>query len=114
MAILQSMEHFDIVLTPTLGEDPPALGVLNFEANGSDLARWSERGYTFAPFVGAANLSGQPAASCPVAISTRGIPIGIQIAGHPGDDLLVLQLALEIEQASDWKDALNRLQERLV
>ncbi len=113
VAILQSMEHLDVVLTPTLGEDPPALGVLNFEANGSDLAQWSERGYRFAPFVGAANLSGQPAASCPVGVTARGVPVGVQVAGQPGADLLVLQLALEVEQASNWREALRGLQEHV-
>lgn len=113
VTILRSMEHLDVVLTPTLGENPPAVGVLNFEANGSDLARWSARGYMFAPFVGAANLSGQPAASCPVPIDARDIPVGVQIAGHPGSDLLLLQLAREIERASDWQAVLSRLQRRL-
>lgn len=102
VAILQSMADLDIVLSPTLGEDPPARGVLDFQANGSDLARWSARGYAFAPFVGAANLSGQPAASCPLVINARGLPVGVQIAAAPGEDLLVLQLSREIEWVSDW------------
>lgn len=113
VAILGSMEHLDAVLSPTLGEDPPALGVLNFEANGGDIEAWSARGYRFAPFVGAANLSGQPAASCPVAVNGRGLPVGVQIAAHPGDDLTVLRLSREIEEATGWGAALAGLQDRL-
>jgi amidase len=113
VAILGSMGHLDVVLSPTLGEDPPALGVLNFEANGSDLASWSARGYAFAPFVAAANLTGQPAASCPVPVDAHGLPVGVQVAARPGEDLLVLRLAQEIEQASDWQASLDALQARL-
>ncbi|HVG49508.1 MAG TPA: amidase [Rubellimicrobium sp.] len=113
VAILGSMRHLDAVLSPTLGEDPPALGVLNFAANGSDLAAWSARGYAFAPFVAAANLTGQPAASCPVMVDARGLPVGVQVAGRPGDDMLVLGLAREIEQATEWPSSLAALQGRL-
>jgi amidase len=102
VAILGSMAQLDVVLTPALGEDPPPLGLLNFEANGSDLARWGARGYAFAPFSLPANLSGQPAASCPVMVNARGLPVGVQIAARPGEDLLVLKLAHEIEKATDW------------
>ena len=92
------MADLDVVLSPTLGEDPPALGVLNFQANGSDLAQWSARGYAFAPFVGPRTSSGQPAASCPVAVNARRLPVGVQLAAAPGEDLLVLQLAHQIER----------------
>ena len=107
------MQPLDAVLSPTLGEDPPALGVLNFAANGSDLATWSARGYAFAPFVAAANLTGQPAASCPVMVNTRGLPTGVQVAARPGEDLLVLRLAREIELATEWRTSLVELQDRL-
>lgn len=109
VAILGSMAHLDVVLSPTLSEDPPARGVLDFEANGSDIEVWSARGYAFAPFVAAANLSGQPAASCPVVVNDRGLPVGVQIAAHPGEDHLVLRLARQVEQASDWQNALEEL-----
>jgi amidase len=113
VAILGSMAHLDVVLTPALGEDPPPLGVLNFEANGSDLARWGARGYAFAPFSVPANLSGQPAASCPVMVNARGLPVGVQIAARPGEDLLVLQLAHAMEQAGHWQAAPASLVARL-
>jgi amidase len=101
-AVGRSMEQIDIVLSPALSEDPPRLGELTFEANGRDLDRWTERGYGFAPFAIPANLAGQPAASCPIVIGERGLPVSVQIAGRPGEDLLVLRLAAELEMATDW------------
>lgn len=106
-AIGRSMERLDIVLSPALSEDPPPLGTLTFEANGSDLDRWNSRGYGFAPFATPANLAGQPAAVCPVRVGDRGLPVAVQIAGHPGDDLRVLGLASAIEESSGWERALR-------
>jgi amidase len=101
-AIGRSMEQIDIVLSPALSEEPPPLGDLTFEASGRDLDRWTARGYGFAPFAIPANLAGQPAASCPVMINARGLPVSVQIAGRPGNDISVLRLAAELEEATDW------------
>ena len=61
----------------------------------------------------AANLTGQPAASCPVMVNARGLPVGVQVAARPGEDLLVLRLAREIEEASNWQASLDALRARL-
>jgi amidase len=112
-AMGRSMEHLDIVLTPSLATDPPALGELDFGANGQDLDRWNARGYAFAPFSTPANLAGQPSASCPVMIGGNGLPLAVQITGKPGADLLVLQLARELEDATEWQRTFQGLWKRL-
>jgi Asp-tRNA(Asn)/Glu-tRNA(Gln) amidotransferase A subunit family amidase len=43
------------------------------------------------------NLLGSPAAVVPVSRSASGLPIGIQIAGRPYDDELVLAVAAAVE-----------------
>ena len=50
-------------------------------------------------FTAAFNISGRPAASIPVGLSKSGLPIGVQLAGHRGDDGLVLSVSRDIEQA---------------
>jgi len=45
------------------------------------------------------NLTGFPGASVPIALSSEGLPIGIQIIGRPFEDELVLAVAEAIEQA---------------
>ncbi|TNC52499.1 amidase [Rubellimicrobium rubrum] len=112
-AIGRSRESFDIVLTPSLAEDPPSLGELDFATNGRDLDRWNARGYAFAPFSTPANLAGQPSASCPVMIGGSGLPLAVQITGKPGADLLVLQLARELEDATEWQRTFQGLWKRL-
>ncbi|MRX52157.1 amidase [Paracoccus sp. S-4012] len=112
-AIARSMEEIDAVLTPALAADPPPLGTLTFEANGSDLAAWNAHGFAFAPYAAPANLAGQPAAAIPVGLTGGGLPVAVQIAARPGDDLLVLRLCARIEEAVDFAPALRSLRDRL-
>jgi aspartyl-tRNA(Asn)/glutamyl-tRNA(Gln) amidotransferase subunit A len=48
------------------------------------------------------NVWGLPAVSVPCGFSERGLPIGLQIAGPPGREDLVLRLAHAYEQATVW------------
>jgi Asp-tRNA(Asn)/Glu-tRNA(Gln) amidotransferase A subunit family amidase len=63
-------------------------------------AEASKLGVFTAPF----NISGQPAASVPAGRSAKGHPIGVQIAGRPLADGLVLALARQVEAAMPWSD----------
>ena len=55
------------------------------------------------PFTQIANLSGLPAMSVPVAISSDGMPIGMQFIAPYCDEEILLKLAREIEKAQPWK-----------
>lgn len=93
---LASMQDIDILLTPTLAENPPGTGALSFKAFG-DVERWNSAGYGFAPFSTPSNISGQPSASCPWLKNALGLSIGVQISAKPGADMRVLQLAAQLE-----------------
>jgi len=45
------------------------------------------------------NLTGFPGASVPVTLSNEGLPIGVQVIGHPFDDELVMAVSEVIEAA---------------
>jgi amidase len=45
---------------------------------------------------------GTPAISLPLAEHSTGLPIGIQLAGRPATEHLLLQLATALEQAMPW------------
>lgn len=100
---LASMQDVDVLLTPTLAENPPATGKLSFKAF-DDVERWNNAGYGFAPFSTPSNISGQPSASCPWLRNASGLSIGIQISGKPGADLLVLQLSAQLEVLTRMDD----------
>ena len=48
------------------------------------------------------NATGQPAISIPAGFDHRGLPIGVQLAGRPYDELLLCQISHAFEQATPW------------
>ena len=48
------------------------------------------------------NINGFPAISVPCGFSDENMPIGLQLAGKPFDELTVLRAAHAYEQATDW------------
>ncbi len=87
-------------ITPTVAVPPPRVGAWRDLAPPEVFAEASKLGVFTAPF----NISGQPAASVPAGRSKKGHPIGVQIAGRPLADGLVLALARQVEAAMPWSD----------
>jgi aspartyl-tRNA(Asn)/glutamyl-tRNA(Gln) amidotransferase subunit A len=50
------------------------------------------------------NLAGLPAISLPCGFDREGLPIGLQIAGRPFDELTIIRAADAYERAHEWKD----------
>jgi len=48
------------------------------------------------------NLAGLPAISIPCGLTTRGLPIGLQLIGRPFDEATILRVAHAFQQATDW------------
>jgi amidase len=93
--------RYDMLLTPTLGEPPAALGVLNMMSE--DLDAFVARLWRYTPFTYAFNVTGQPAMSVPLTWSS-GLPIGVQFVGRYGDEAGLYRLAGQLEQAQPWAD----------
>jgi len=55
------------------------------------------------------NLAGLPAISIPCGFDRQGLPIGLQIAAKPYDEISVIRAAHAYERAHDWKDRLPPL-----
>jgi aspartyl-tRNA(Asn)/glutamyl-tRNA(Gln) amidotransferase subunit A len=55
------------------------------------------------------NLAGLPAISLPCGFDTSGLPIGLQLAGRPFDEMTIIRAADAYERAHDWKDMRPRL-----
>lgn len=58
------------------------------------------------PFTQLANLTGQPAMSVPLFCSHDNLPIGSQFIAPMGDELTLLQLARQLEEACPWAQRL--------
>jgi amidase len=101
-AVAQWHEKFDVALTPTLGKPPIALGEIDIHS--TDLGNAIPRLLDFVPFTGIENSTGQPAISLPLHWNAAGLPIGVQFVGRFGDEVTLLRLATQLENADPWKD----------
>ena len=50
------------------------------------------------------NIMGTPAISLPLAMHSSGLPVGVQLAAPPAQELVILRLAKALEEAMPWKD----------
>ncbi len=50
-----------------------------------------------------ASLAGLPAISLPCGLSSKGLPIGLQLTGRPFEENIVLRVAFAYEQATNWR-----------
>ncbi len=91
-------KRYDLLVTPTVPYDPPpAKGPFPEETEGRNQVEAGVAAFTI-PF----NLSGHPAATVRVGLSTIGLPMGMQIVGPRHRDDLVLQAARAFEVERPW------------
>jgi amidase len=101
-AVARFHQTYDVMLTPTLVSPPVSIGWL--DTVNLDVNTFSDRFSRFWGFTNLQNATGQPAISLPLHWNVEGLPIGVQFVGAFGDDLLLLQLAAQLETAQPWFD----------
>jgi len=87
----RAFKHIDVLVLPTT----PTATLTVTHAAGNPQALSPE-------LTMFANYYGLPAVSVPCGLDVRGLPVGLQIVGKPGDDRTVLQLAYQYEQAAGF------------
>lgn len=98
--VLGHWRTYDVLLTPTLAEPPWKLGEFFAGAESEPLMPIMRATPTVA-FTAVFNVTGQPAVSLPLS-SHEGLPIGVMATARLGDDLTLLQLSHQIEEARPW------------
>jgi aspartyl-tRNA(Asn)/glutamyl-tRNA(Gln) amidotransferase subunit A len=92
----------DVVLTPTAPIPAWKIGAKTMDVGGKEesvlAASWR---FTY-PF----NLSGLPTISIPCGFTRENLPIGLQIAAKPFDEMTVLRVAHAYERTHDWSERL--------
>jgi aspartyl-tRNA(Asn)/glutamyl-tRNA(Gln) amidotransferase subunit A len=83
-----------ILVTPTCSAVAPLADDMVSPVNGENTANWVQFTYPF-------NMTRSPAATVPVAMSSDGLPIGLQLVGPQHGDLVVLRTAAALEAAID-------------
>ena len=97
----RALRDFDMLLSPTMAAPPPPIGYI---APGHGFPLLLERLSELICFTQYMNISGAPAMSLPTAMSSSGLPIGIQIAAKTGDERVILEAAYELESELPWRD----------
>ncbi len=95
--IISQSLNWDCLLTPTVTLTPQPLDTFLAETE-----RVADDDLAYIPFTYPFNISGQPAISLPLGWSDDGLPIGVQLVGHPYQEALLIGLAAQVEQAVPW------------
>lgn len=98
----QFFQHYDVLLSPTLGTPPPEIGHLDQDHEDPEV--FTARVMAHIPYTPLYNNTGCPAITLPLAMSESGLPIGVMFGSRLGAEGLLLRLAAQIEEAQPWAD----------
>lgn len=94
------LRRFDVLVSPSTGHEAPGIGFLGphvaFPTHLARLVRFAS------PTPSVQNVSGSPAVSLPLGRTSGGLPLGVQLVAPFGQERMLLQLALALEEAAPW------------
>ena len=90
---LKALEGVDAILAPTTRETAHPIGYKKKSAKEK---------YTADQFTVSANLSGIPAFAMPTGLNQEGLPTSVQLIGKHDDEALLLNLAHQYQQHTNW------------
>ena len=93
-------ETYDLWLSPVLSTPPMKLGTIDVDEQ--DLQKAFAPIIDYAPFTAVMNGTGQPAITLPLHWTKDGLPVGVQFAARHSSEMLLLQFAAELEEATAW------------
>ncbi len=105
--ILSKWRDFDILLSPTTLAPPPKIGHLD-PVNVEPREFNRRQSYVFG-YTPPCNMTGQPALSLPMGLSSDGLPIGMMFAARYGDEATLIRLGAQLEAAAPWSGRHARL-----
>jgi len=112
--VLTSMDEYDVWLTPTLALPPQPS---EWFTESGDPTEDHRRELLFTPFTAVYNMAGVPAASLPLHWTEEtpdgpSLPVGVMLAGRPGEDGPLFSLLSQVEEAAPWADRVPPLPPR--
>ncbi|MGZ6751950.1 MAG: amidase [Nocardioides sp.] len=88
----------DVLLTPTIAHRPPLVGRLD----GVGTVTAALRAMPAIAYAALWNVAGNPAAAVPCGTGPDGLPLSVQLVGRTDDEVTLLSLAAQLEQARPW------------
>lgn len=100
-----ALESVDLLVTPTTPIVAARIGQETIRYGGVEESLLFAMIRCTAPF----NATGLPALSLPCGFTRAGLPVGLQIAGRPFDEVTVLRAGYAYERATEWHARKPRL-----
>jgi amidase len=100
MAGFWGEDGYDLLVTPVLAFPPARIGELSEPIVGQ------QRVIETLQYTAQFNVTGQPAISLPLAWSSEGTPIGVQLVAGYGKEDVLIRVASQLEEAAGWADKL--------
>src|SRR5262245_23271099 len=98
--VARFFQHHDVLLSPTMCKPPHPLGVLDMSTTNPDA--YLAAVFACIGFTSLFNSSGNPAMTVPLAMSSAGLPLGVQFAARFGDEATLFRLGAQLEAAQPW------------
>ncbi|MBU9597076.1 amidase [Burkholderia multivorans] len=92
---------YDVMLTPAGSQPPFPLGQIGAIPT-DDFMAWFRNMCAHCPFLSTANIAGIPGMSVPLQWTDDALPVGSHFLAASGRELLLLQLAAQLEEAQPW------------
>ena len=96
--IVAAFEGIDVMLLPTYLHPTIRIGEWARDRPRTTLEKIVRWIAPCPPF----NATGQPAIALPTGFDANGVPVGVQLVGHPADEATLIALAGELEAARPW------------
>lgn len=94
----------DILLTPSMPSVAMSHGAIYSTTNPAlSVEEFMDASEALHQYLGVFNVTGQPAVSLPLAQSSSGLPIGLQLAARHGDEATLVRIARDLENARPWQ-----------
>lgn len=91
-------EEVDIVAGPTVPIRPVARGTTHVAVGGASVSVMDALTKMLRPF----NTNGFPAMTMPCGFTEDGMPLGLQLAARPYDEMSLLRVGFAYQNATDW------------
>lgn len=93
----QFFEQWDVMLSPVTVTPAPKLGVIT-ERPGDDTLSYTTRFRKYSAYTPLQNLTGVPAASIPVGLSSEGLPVAAMLSCGLGKDAVLMSVSAQLEK----------------